>query len=96
MLSIRPFSCIIKKQYDSKCKVQSVYREGDLVYIPHNAIPGQSSKLQAQFKGPYTIKKVLPNNRYVITDLEGFQQTQLPFTGIFDPSNMKLWKIDDL
>lgn len=62
-----------KKKYDSGCKIHTQYQEGDLVYIPHHVTPGTSSKLQAQFKGPYIVKKTLPNNRYVISDVDGIQ-----------------------
>lgn len=80
-----------KKKYDSECKINTKYQEGDLVYIPHHVIPGSSSKLQAQFKGPYIVRKTLPNNRYVVSDVDGIQLTRVPFTGVFDPVNMKLW-----
>lgn len=50
-----------------------------------------NKKLLAKFKGPYRIKTVLPNDRYIVEDIEGFQNTQIPFTVIFDSTNLKLW-----
>lgn len=58
-----------KKQYDARKRVQK-FNEGDLVRALR-AIPsqdGQSRKLEPKFRGPYRIKKVLPNDRYIIED----------------------------
>lgn len=80
-----------KKYYDSKCKTELKFNEGDYVVIRNIINPGEDKKLSPKFKGPYQVKKVLPNNRYLLTDIEGFQLTQLPFEGVFDSSNMKHW-----
>lgn len=50
-----------------------------------------NKKLLNKYKGPYIIKKVLENDRYFITDIEGFQNTQKPFKAVFDPTLMKKW-----
>lgn len=51
-------------------KRNPIFKVGDLVRairgIP--SIDGQSRKLEPKFRGPYKIKKVLPNDRYVIED----------------------------
>lgn len=52
---------------------------------------GINKKHIPKFKGPYEIKKVLPNNRYVIKGIEGFQITQLPFNSVFKSKYMKPW-----
>lgn len=46
------------------------FKEGDLVRVVR-AIPsmeGQSRKLESKLRGPYRIKRVLPNDRFVIED----------------------------
>lgn len=52
---------------------------------------GVNKKLIPNYKGPYIVNKPLGNDRYVISDIEGFQITQRPFNGIFDASRMKPW-----
>lgn len=85
-----------KKYYDKKCRVNNTFNVGDLVYIPNRPEVGVSRKLQKQFKGPYQIKKILPNNRFVVADIEGFQINQVPFSSVFDPCNLKRWIPNDL
>ncbi|XP_050503542.1 uncharacterized protein LOC126882612 [Diabrotica virgifera virgifera] len=52
---------------------------------------GVNKKLLPKFKGPYIIKKILPNDRYLISNVEGFQVTQKPFEGVFDADHLRLW-----
>ncbi|KAI5637849.1 hypothetical protein NE865_09504 [Phthorimaea operculella] len=58
-----------KDRFDAKRKTSHVYREGDLVSVKRD-VPsdGKSMKLAAKFQGPYRIKKVLPNERFVVED----------------------------
>lgn len=81
-----------KKKYDAKCKRNTVYEQGDLVAIRTVKVAGENSKLKAKYRGPYQIKKVLDNNRYIVTDLEGYQVTSTYFDGTFDPLNLRLYK----
>ncbi|KAF0752311.1 Retrotransposable element Tf2 protein type 1 [Aphis craccivora] len=68
------------------------YFVGDLVMIKNiDTTPGFSKKHIPKFKGPYKIKKSLSNDRYVITDVEGFQVTQIPFDSVHESKNMKPW-----
>lgn len=47
--------------------------------------PGINTKLLPKYKGTYVISSVLDNDRYVIKDIEGFQLSRKPFSGIFSP-----------
>lgn len=48
-----------------------------------------NKKYIPKFKGPYKVKKVLGNERYLIIDIEGFQITLIPFESVFESKNMK-------
>ena len=67
----------IKKMYDKPCKTNTVYKENDLVMIKNIPSAGGSIKLEPKFKGPYRVKKILDNNRYVIEDVPGFQVSSI-------------------
>ncbi|XP_059055505.1 uncharacterized protein LOC131849440 [Achroia grisella] len=58
-----------KEKFDSKRKASTVYSVGDLVSIRRD-VPsdGQSMKLAMKFQGPYRIRKILPNERFVVED----------------------------
>jgi len=51
-------------------------KKGDYIMLRNfDSMAGMSRKLIPQFKGPYIVKKVLRNDRYLIVDIEGFQNT---------------------
>ncbi|XP_062540766.1 uncharacterized protein LOC134208839 [Armigeres subalbatus] len=81
-----------KHMYDSHCKKNINYQTGDLVMLRRTNVVGERSKLKPKFRGPYIIKKVLDNNRYVVADLDNYQVSNNRFEGIFDPLNMRLYQ----
>lgn len=81
-----------KQQHDKHCKKNTSYHKDDLVMIRNVKVVGEAGKLQPKFKGPYRIKEVLNQNRYVVEDIPGFQITNVHFEGIFDPLNMRLYQ----
>lgn len=81
-----------EKLYNVKHKEATKYKIGDYVVIRNiDVTPGVNKKLLPKFKGPYEIKNVLDHDRYVVSDTDGFQLTQKPFTTIIGPDQMKLW-----
>ncbi|XP_063920594.1 uncharacterized protein LOC135135466 [Zophobas morio] len=81
-----------KRMYDQKHRPPKPYNVGDYVMIKNiDVTPGINKKLLPRYRGPYEIKKSLGNDRYWITDVEGFQVTQIPFEGVCCSENMKLW-----
>ncbi|KAI8116839.1 hypothetical protein CVS40_11165 [Lucilia cuprina] len=52
---------------------------------------GQNKKLLEKYKGPYIIKKKLPHDRYVITDIEPHQITQKPYNSVVESRRLRLW-----
>lgn len=78
--------------YNKKHKTPTKFKLGDYVVIKNfDVTPGINKKLLPKYRGPYVIKAVLDNDRYVISDPEGNQLTQIPFEGICSPQNMKFW-----
>lgn len=68
--------------YNKRRKVPSTYKEGDYVMIRNiDTTPGINKKFIPKYKGPYVIKKALDFDRYIVTDVEGFQLSQIPYTG---------------
>lgn len=70
------------------------YSVGDYVVIRNvDTTAGTNKKLIPKFRGPYVVHKILPNDRYVIKDIENCQITQLPYDGIVEAARMRKWII---
>ena len=76
-----------KQIVDRKRRGVQDYKIGDFVVIKSV----DNHKLSSKFKGPYVIKQILPNDRYLVTDIEGFQVSSLPYSSICSPGNMRKW-----
>ena len=48
-------------------------------------------KLIPKFKGPYRISTVLKNDRFMLEDVEGFQQSRTPYIAVWAVGNIKPW-----
>lgn len=82
-----------KSYTDKKRKRAHEYQVGDYIMIRNfDPTPGISPKLTPSFKGPYEVKKILRNDRYVIADIDGFQKTQRKYQGVWEPANMRPWR----
>lgn len=74
-----------------RCKAPK-YQPGDYVMIKNfDCTPGAPRKLIPKYKGPYVITKELRNDRYVISDIDGFQNTNKPYQGVWETNNMRPW-----
>jgi hypothetical protein len=51
---------------------------------------GQSRKLTAKYRGPYEVVKALDNDRYLVQDIEGEQQSARIYKGILPVDRLKL------
>lgn len=75
---------------NQKRKLARIYNTGDLILIRNfDSTIGVFKKLISQFKGPYKITKCLRNNRYVIADIERFQNTRKPYMEVWEAHNMR-------
>lgn len=80
------------RYYDRKHKTPTRYQLGDYLMLKNvDVTSGVNKKLLPKFRGPYVVKRILDNDRYVVCDPEGNQLTQLPFEGVCSPENMKRW-----
>lgn len=85
-----------KEYFDKRHRPPHKYCIGDYVMIKNlDVTPGVNKKLLPKFRGPYEVKKVLDNDRYLVIDVENFQVTQRPFEGICCPENMRMWLKSD-
>lgn len=91
--NIRKSQEYCNKRHEEHSKGAKVYGEGDLVFI-HNVDTtiGTNKKLVNKFKGPYRIDKVLPNDRYVVKDIDGCQVSQIPYDGVIEARHIRLWR----
>lgn len=84
-----------KKYYDRGVVKEKKFLKGDLVLIKGRKIVGQKSKLYGKFKGPYIVEKVLDKDRYLVTDLPGWQIGRNKYQAILDSARMKKFKISE-
>ncbi|XP_055913761.1 uncharacterized protein LOC129947273 [Eupeodes corollae] len=79
-----------KIYFDKRHKKPHQYKIGDFVLIKNVVnTPGLNKKFLAKYKGPFEIIKILPNDRYIIKDLENLQISRIPYEGVCCPENMK-------
>lgn len=81
------------EQYvNSKRKPSIKYVSGDYVMVTNfDSHAGISRKLIPKFRGPYRVSKVLRNDRYLLEDVENFQQSRTPYKGVWAAANIKPW-----
>lgn len=84
-----------KVYYDKRYKGHS-YNVGDYVMVANvNTTVGVNKKLIPKYRGPCVIKSVLPNDRYIVTDIIGFQNSQTPYDGVLDASCLTPYSTSD-
>ncbi|KYQ46157.1 hypothetical protein ALC60_14848 [Trachymyrmex zeteki] len=81
-----------RNYFDKKHKKPVMYKEGDRVLLRNfDSSAGSSKKLIPPFKGPYTIVKSLRNDKYLVADIPGFQNSQKKYEGVWEAKNMRPW-----
>ena len=81
-----------KKYYDKRRRAGTEYEVGDYVVIRNfDSSTGVSRKLIPKFRGPYRVAKVLRNDRYLLEDVEGYQQSRNPYKGVWAVGNIRPW-----
>jgi transposase InsO family protein len=81
-----------KKRYDARHSKPTIYSLDDLVLVENEpSSTGTSRKLEPRYKGPFIVKKVLPNDRYLVEDLPHSQRKQRHYTSVYSFDKMKRW-----
>lgn len=76
--------------YEKNKKPHVQFEMGDYVMIRNvDTTIGTNKKFIPKFRGPYLVHKKLPNDRYVIRDIENCQVTQIPYDGIIEASRIR-------
>lgn len=84
-----------KLYYDKHRKAPHVYAEGEYVMVSNvDTTIGANKKLIPKYRGPYVIKTVLPHDRYEVTDIIGFQNSQIPYDGILDVTRIRPYALE--
>lgn len=89
---------IVKSQESSqaylsqKSRPTKSYAVDEYVVIRYVDTSAGNKKFTQKFRGPYIIHKVLPNDRYVVRDVEGSQITQIPYDSVVEAKNLKHWR----
>lgn len=81
-------SALFRKRHN----IPKSFTESEYVVIRNvDTTIGTNKKFVPKYRGPYRIHKVLPNDRYVIRDIENCQISQLPYDGIIEAARIKKW-----
>lgn len=65
-----------KKYFDEKHKKPTKYKKGHYVMVRNvDTTVKVNKKIISKFRGPYIIHEMLPNNKFIVKDIEGFQNT---------------------
>ncbi|KAJ8913780.1 hypothetical protein NQ315_002686 [Exocentrus adspersus] len=81
-----------QSEYYNRHKVETKkYNLGDLVMVRDQiSSTGDSRKLRPRYRGPYKVSKVLDQDRYVVEDITGEQQSGKPYKTILSSERLKL------
>jgi len=81
-----------KEYFQKNHKNHVEFAEGDFVVMRNiDTTIGTNKKFVPKYKGPYIVKKVLPNDRYVVSDIENCQISQIPYDGIVEACRLRKW-----
>lgn len=80
----------MKDRFDKKRCPAKEYTEGELVLVQKQVNnPGESNKLLPHYSGPYKITKILGNDRYEVSSIEG--HTKRKYKNVYAADKMKRW-----
>lgn len=81
-----------KQKYDARHKISTTHELNDFVLVENEPIStGSSRKLEPRYKGPFTVSKVLGNDRDVIEDITGSNRKQMHYFSVYSSDKLKPW-----
>ncbi|KAG7297976.1 hypothetical protein JYU34_018736 [Plutella xylostella] len=82
-----------KQNFDKHRKRARIYKEGDLVKIlkPTPSNDGKSKKLMPKYSGPFRVTKVLENDRYEISSIQGTKITSKNYCNVWAADRIQPW-----
>lgn len=81
---------MMKARFDKKRCVANKYKVGDLVMVlKSKSNVGNSNKLVPPYSGPYRVSAVLGNDRYEVSNVEGFSTRK--YKNVYSADKMKPW-----
>lgn len=82
----------MKQRYDTNRATNVHFNVGDVVYMRVAPIAtGESTKLQAEYRGPLIIVQTLPSDTYRIAELND-TETERRYASTVHASQLKIWK----
>lgn len=80
------------RRFDQRHAQPKEYAVEDSVLIENDlVVTGESRKLEMKWKGPYTVRKCLGKDRYVIGDIDGAPVTGRKFDFVYTAAKMRPW-----
>ena len=86
------------EKFNSNHRAPIKYQVDDLVLLKQQSMAtGQPRKVNNRYRGPYQVKAVLDNDRYVVADTLNTQISQKPYEAVHAADRMKPWcKLSEL
>lgn len=82
-----------EQYFNKKHAKPRMFITGELVMIRNtDTTTGISKKTVPKMKGPFEIKKALGNDRYEVGEVDGFQLGRVPYKGVIEAKNMRLYE----
>lgn len=77
---------------DSERGPSKQFEVGQYVLIRNTFLTGGiRRKFVSGFRGPYVVRKILDENRYIVSEPNTFPQCRIPYMGIATAENMRSW-----
>lgn len=90
--AIRKSQTYNQQYFDQHHKPAKSFEVGDFVVIKNvDTTAGTNKKFIPKYRGPYVVQKQLGHDRYLVTDVDGCQITQVPYRGVIDSSRLRKW-----